>query len=300
MTRRAFAAGAITAAMMPSKPVVAEMPLGDSVLRTVSDGHLTLPGDMVFAPMPQTELAPLLKSQGIARETLTPECNLALYQDGARNVLFDVGSGPDFMPTAGSVLDSLDALGLTADDITHVIFTHAHPDHIWGVLDDFEDPTFPGAQYMMGRTEWDYWWNPETVRTIGEARAAFAVGARRRMEAIADAITLFDDGAEVLPGVMALASHGHTPGHMSFELRQGNAAALVVGDAIGNHHVACLRPEWQSGSDQIPELAVAARMRLLERAAAEGLTLAGFHFPNGGMGRIERFDTGYRFVQEDL
>ena len=88
------------------------------------------------------------------------------------------------MPTAGKVLDTLEAAGVSAEEITHVIFTHAHPDHIWGLLDDFDEPAFPEAAYLMGRDEWDYWWNPDTVNTIGEARAAFAVGAKRRLEPI--------------------------------------------------------------------------------------------------------------------
>ena len=100
----------------------------------------------------------------------------------------------------------------------------------------------PQATYMMGRAEWDYWWNPETVDTIGAARAPFAVGAKRRMEAIEDAVEFFDDGDEVLPGIAAIASYGHTPGHMAFEVRAGDDAALIVGDAIGNHHAAFAAP----------------------------------------------------------
>ena len=60
------------------------------------------------------------------------------------------------------------------------IVTHAHPDHIWGLLDDFGDLLFADARYLMGRAEWDYWWNPQTVATIGAGRQAFAVGAKRR------------------------------------------------------------------------------------------------------------------------
>ena len=140
--------------------------------------------------MPKDELAPILDEFSLAQDRLTPECNLALYRDGTNTVLFDVGSGPDFMPSAGTLLDSLDGIGLAPEDVTHVVFTHAHPDHIWGLLDEFDDVLFPEAAFMMGRAEWDYWWDPATVDTIGEARAAFAVGAKRRMEAIEEQVSL--------------------------------------------------------------------------------------------------------------
>ncbi|SHE74754.1 Glyoxylase, beta-lactamase superfamily II [Ruegeria intermedia] len=274
----------------------ADISMGTAMLTTVSDGHLVLPASFIFDPMPKDELGQILADYGISSEKLEPECNLTLYRDGDHTVLFDAGAGPDFAPTAGSVLDSLDAAGVSAADITHVVFTHAHPDHIWGVLDDFDELVFPDATYMMGRAEWDFWWNPETVNTIGEARAAHAVGAKRRMTAIEDRVRLFDDDQEILPGIAAVSTPGHTPGHMAFEIRQGNSAVLVVGDAIGNHHVAFRRPAWHSGSDQDAETAATTRQVLFDRLTHEDLTLIGFHLPGGGIGRAEKAGDGFRFV----
>lgn len=298
LSRRTFLQGAAALPVLGAMPrlATANMALGSATLTTVSDGSLMLPGSFIFDPMPKNELAPILAQYGQDSERLTPECNLALYRDGTNTVLFDVGSGPDFMPTAGTIVDSLNAIGLTPEDITHVLFTHAHPDHIWGLLDDFDEPLFYEASYMMGRAEWDYWWDPETVNTIGNARAAFAVGAKRRMEAIEDAVMLFDDGDEVLPGIAALSTPGHTPGHMAFEVRQGTEAALIVGDAIGNHHVAFAKPGWESGSDQDGITAATTRQMLLDRLSQEQLALVGFHLPDGGMGRVEKEGSAYRFV----
>ena len=297
ITRRTALAtlGALPIALSPFRSS-AQVSIGGGTLTTLSDGNLRLPANFIFEPMPKDELAPLMETYDLAEDWLEPPCNLALYDDGDRKVLFDVGAGPDFQPTAGALIDSLDEAGLAPEDITHVVFTHAHPDHIWGLLDDFDEPLLPEATYMMGRAEWDYWWNPETVETIGEARAAFAVGAKRRMEAIEDAVEFFDDGAEILPGIAAIAAHGHTPGHMAFEVRQGNDAALVVGDAIGNHHVAFARPDWPSGSDQDQEMAIGARTMLLDRLASEKMALVGFHLPGGGLGRVDRSDGAYRFI----
>lgn len=297
MDRRSFLKTAGAAALLPS-PALAMLDLGGGAsLTTLSDGHLVLPADFIFAPMPADELAPIRAAFGLTGDRLEPGCNLALFRDGTNTVLFDAGSGPDFMPTAGKLASALDAAGLTAEEITHVVFTHAHPDHIWGLLDDFDEPLFANATHMMGRAEWDYWWNPETVNTIGEARAAFAVGAKRRMEAIEDSVEFFDDGQEILPGIAAMATYGHTPGHMAFEVRQGTNAALIGGDAIGNHHVAFRKPGWRSGSDQDEEMAAATRLRLMDRLASEQMALVGFHLPGGGMGRVERDGDAFRFVE---
>jgi glyoxylase-like metal-dependent hydrolase (beta-lactamase superfamily II) len=300
MLRRTFLKRAAALPATALLPCIshASTQLGGATLTTVSDGYLILPAGFIFDPMPKEQLSAIIQAYGLDSESLQPECNLALYRDGVNTVLFDVGSGPDFMPSAGRIVESLDALGLAPEDVTHVVFTHAHPDHIWGLLDDFDEPLFYNATCMMGRVEWDYWWNPETVDTIGDARAAFAVGAKRRMEAIEDSVVLFDDGDEVIPGIQAIATPGHTPGHMSFEVRQGNDAFLIIGDAIGNHHVAFARPDWPSGSDQDMELAAKTRARLFDRIVADDLRIAGFHLPQGGMGRIEAAQSTYRFIPE--
>jgi len=274
--------------------------LGSAKLTTISDGSLVLPGRFIFEPMPQDALTELLDTFKVDKKTLVPECNVVLFQDDVNTVLFDVGSGPDFMPSSGKLLENLELAGVTPQDVTHVVFTHAHPDHIWGLLDDFDELVFSNAAYLMGRTEWDYWWNPETVVMIGEARAAFAVGAKRRMEYIENAVQFFDSEQEILPGIQAIATYGHTLGHMSFEIRKGNESLIIAGDAIGNHHVAFVRPEWPSGSDQEQDLAVLARKMLLDRIFRESMILVGFHLPHGGIGRVEKTSEAYRFVQDTL
>lgn len=299
LTRRRFigAAGAgIGLAALP-RFALAEASLGTATLTTVSDGHLVLPPAFIFGAMPEDELAPILESYGLAGQPLTPPCNLTLYRDGTNTVLFDAGAGSGFMPSAGEVVSHLEAAGVAPADVTHVVFTHAHPDHLWGVLDDFDDPLFPDARHFMGRAEWDYWYDPATVDTIGAERAAFAVGAKRRMEMIEDIVEFFDDGDEVVPGIAAVLTPGHTPGHMSFEIRNGPDTAFVSGDAISNHHVAFARPDWESGSDQDMALAARTRVELMDRLAAEKTLLLGFHLPEGGIGRVETGGVGaYRFV----
>lgn len=275
-----------------------ELSFGNATLQTLSDGNLSLPADFIFGPMPKDKLAPILETYKIPEGALTPECNLTLLRDGERVVLFDTGAGSTFQPSAGKLTEALDAAEIAPEDVTHVVFTHAHPDHIWGVLDDFDDPLFYEAEHMIGKAEWDYWYDPATVDSIDSSRATFAVGAKRRLEALEDAITFFGDGDEVLPGIMAHGTYGHTPGHMAFELRSGSESVMVVGDAIGNHHVAFARPDWHSGSDQDQPTAAATRVKLLDQIAHDQMQMVGFHLPGGGLGRVERDGDTYRFVSE--
>lgn len=275
-----------------------QIDLGQAKITTVSDGHLVLPKEFLLGDLPAAETTPILEKYGLVGDVMQPPCNVTLLQDGDRTVLFDAGSGSGFMPSAGDLVDTLDALGVAPDDITHVVFTHGHPDHLWGVLDDFDDPVFANASYMIGQREWDYWTDPDTVTTIGDARASFAVGAARRLAAIEDQCSFFTDGQEVLPGVMAHATFGHTPGHMAFEIRQGSDAVMVVGDAIGNGHLAFERPDWASGSDQDAETGIKTRQRLLDQLAQDKMAMIGFHLRDGGLGRVERNGDSYRFLSE--
>ncbi|MCP4182244.1 MAG: MBL fold metallo-hydrolase [Hyphomicrobiales bacterium] len=264
----------------------------------LSDGHLVQPVNFVLGDAPADEVKLLFSKYNLPSDVMKPSCNLTLVREGDKTILFDVGSGPNFMPTAGKISDALDAINLDASEVTHVLFTHAHPDHLWGLLDDFDDPVFPNAEYMISRKEWDYWINPETVNSIGEARQSFAAGAMRYLKVIEDKITRFDMDEEVLPGIRAMDTSGHTPGHVSFELGSGSESIVVVGDALTNAIFSFEKPDWRIGADQNPEMAVVARNRLLDQLVGDKMQMIGYHIPYPGIGRVERSANAYRFVAD--
>lgn len=272
---------------------------GGATLETLSDGNLVLPAAFVLGDLPAEEAGAILAAAGLGGATqFTPPCNVTLFRDGTRTILFDAGAGPDFMESAGRLPEALDALGLAPEDVTHVLFTHAHPDHLWGILDEFDEPLFPSAELVMGGAEHAYWTDPATVETIDPMRTSFAAGAARRLDILGDAVRLVDDGEEILPGIVARLTPGHTPGHLAFAVSAEGGQALVLGDAIGNHHLAFARPDWTSPSDQDAATAAATRVALLEELAGSGLAFVGFHLPDGGIGRVERAGDGraFRFV----
>lgn len=305
MHRRLFLQSTIAATLaaqglVPRRAIAAtSLQAGGARLDMLSDGNLVLPFDTTLESLPADFLAELRARYGLGTDQMTPPCNHTLLRDGSRTVLFDVGAGFDFMPSTGRLPDTLDDMGVAPQDITHLVITHAHPDHIWGLLDDFDEPFLPNAEIIIGRAEWDYWTDPDTIDTIGAERQSFAVGAARRLDVIADQVTLIEGDAEVLPGVMAVASPGHTPGHMSYLVQMGSQGVLVTGDAIGNGHVAFERPDFPSAADQDQPAGRASRAALLDRITADDLLVAGFHVGNGGLGRAEKLaDGGYRFNPE--
>lgn len=271
--------------------------LGDTELLVISDGYFQIPLS-VLVPESATskeERDAFLNANNLKDETFKPDCNITLWRSGEKLVLFDTGSGSQFVATAGKLLDGLAESGIEATDITDVVFTHAHPDHMWGLVDDFDELTFPEAAYHMSATEWNYWLADSTIDTIPGNRKTFVVGAQNRFPYIEDRVQLFAAGDEILPGVEAVDTQGHTPGHTSFALHQGTDSILVVGDALAHAVVSFEKPNWPSGTDQDPETARTTRLKLLDRLAHEQSRIVGFHLPYPGLGRVERKDSHYQF-----
>lgn len=301
ITRRHLLGSALGAAALGGGLVrrawaATEVAVAGGRLLSLSDGTLLLPESFVLGGLPEEEARGLLAAAGLSGPEVQVPCNVALWQGSGATVLFDTGAGPDFMPSAGRLLDALAAAEVDPATVTDVVFTHGHPDHLWGVLDEFDEPMFPNARHLMGEVEHAYWLDPATVDSIGADRQMFAAGASRRLGALGDLVETFGDGDAILPDLVAVATHGHTPGHMSFRIGEGPETITVVGDAVANAHIALVRPDWELPSDQDPLLAAATRAALLERLATEGGLMIAFHFPEGGIGRIEAVEEGYAFV----
>jgi len=292
-----LAAGAAAAFLAPRRAfALGETRFGEKRVLMLADGTLTLPLSFIYPDAPRDELTALLASHGITGEALTPDCNVTLVQDGERTILFDVGAGTNFMPTAGKLPESLAEAGVDPSQVTDVVFTHGHPDHLWGLLDEFDEPLFPEAEFHMNRIEWEYWRAADTLEKTPEERKTFVVGAQARLAVLEDRIKLFEYGAEVVPGVEAVDTSGHTQGHTSFMLHDGSQSLMILGDAISQAAISFEKPEWPSGSDHEPEKGAATRLRLLDRLSAEKSAIIGYHLPHPGIGRVEKAGAAYRFI----
>jgi glyoxylase-like metal-dependent hydrolase (beta-lactamase superfamily II) len=262
-------------------------------LLVLSDGHLVVPTSMLAGNVPDADLRAFLAGRGLGRERVLFHINVVLLRRGDEYVLIDAGAGGTWQPTAGRLADSLEAAGITPDQIGKVVLTHAHPDHIWGLIDDLDNSLrFPRAQYLISAREFAFWTSGESARLSGPLEG-IAAGARRVLTAIRDLTTLIKPGTEILPGIAAIDSAGHTPGHISLLVTTGAHKLLVTADAVQNNHVALMHSDWQPVADMDGARGARSRRQLLDLAASEGLTVVAYHLPFPGLGRIERQGTAF-------
>ena len=202
-----------------------------------------------------------------------------LVMAGENRILFDTGLGQ------GGIARALEDAGMTTDDVTHVVLTHMHPDHVGGLMTDGQ-PTFANAEHIAGETEMNYWSeNPNDAVTAN-------------VLPLKDRFTLINDGAELAPGITGMDTFGHTPGHMSFRVDSGERSLLIAGD-MTNHYVYSLaHPDWEVSFDADKAQAAETRRRVLGMLATDRIPMAGYHMPFPAAGYVETAGDGFRWVPE--
>ena len=303
LSRRRFVAAAAALAATPLIPwkalALSQAPYtftqGDFEVTVVSDGELALPIDAFLADATPDERVEIVKRLGWTEPNGSPKTNHALLRKGDDVILLDTGSGTKFQPTAGKLLDNLKAAGVDPAAVTKVILTHGHPDHVWGTTDASGALRFPNASYYVGAAEWDFWMDPELINKVPAQMGDFVKGAQREFTAVKDKVTMIKPGDDVVTGIRALDTAGHTPGHLSFEVAGGEGLIVTV-DSVLNDVIYFEHPEWKFGFDTVPDLAIQNRKALLDRAATDKIKLLGYHWTSPGVGLAERKGNAYVFV----
>ena len=268
---------------------------GTFYVTIVSDGHLVLPTSFLAPDAPAAEREPLLKAAGQIGEQYNSPTNMTLIATGQDLILVDMGSGDRFMPTAGKLWENLKTTGIEKTKITKVIFTHGHPDHLWGVVDELDELVLPDATFFVASAEWDFWGGENATRGLPAERAGFVTGARRNYAAIKEKVKMIKAGDEIVAGLRVINTPGHTQGHISFELAGGDGL-IVGGDVLTHPLISFEHPEWKPIADHLPDLAITTRRKLLDRLASDRSKFIGFHLPYPGVGTVDRKDSAYRFV----
>ncbi len=272
---------------------------GEFEVTVLSDGAIDLPISMLAADMDIETVKALLEERGLPTDTRPGTINVTMLTRGEDRIIIDVGSGPNFMDSAGRLAESIEVAEVEPDSVTHVVLTHAHPDHVWGLIDEFEEaPVFAQADYTISAVEYDFWMAEGRVDLLPDPLKPFALGAQRNLAPVAERTTFASGEHGIVPGVTMIPTPGHTPGHMSVLVESGGAQLLIVGDALTHQVIAFERPDWPFGFDMDHDQASATRQALLKRAAAEKMLLVGYHLPWPGVGRVEEKDGGFRYVAE--
>lgn len=293
----AFIGGAVGQELPVAGQGFSKMQLGDAELITIFDGVWQKPHDESFingVSVEQTKAA--LEAGGLASDAVPITFTVPIVRTSGQTVMFDAGTGAQLAPTAGQFQANLRAAGMEPGDITAIVVTHFHPDHIFGLMEkDTNAQVYPAADIIVPSAELKYWTDPAEISKLPENRKGLAarIGAtipnwKNVREAGPD--------EEVLPGISAVAAYGHTPGHTAYTITSGDAQAIILADTANVPALFVANPEWQVAFDADGQMAIETRRKLFDRAIADKAVVSGYHFGFPGAGRIEKDGSGYAFV----
>jgi glyoxylase-like metal-dependent hydrolase (beta-lactamase superfamily II) len=273
--------------------------VGSFECTSINDGARTF-------PMPDTFVRNVPKEQALAtaeaaympKGMVTVPFNPQIINTGSKLVLIDTGYGPGIAPSVGLLPAGMTAAGIDPGAIDVVVLSHLHPDHINGVKTADGKTAFPNAEIMAPAMDWAFWMNDENAAKAesNPMMKGYFANARKILSDIAGKVTKYEWGKEVAPGITALDTHGHTPGHTSFVVSSGSSNILIQSDVTNIPELFLRNPEWHVMFDVDPQQAAATRHKFYDMAAAEKALIVGFHFSFPSLGHVEKAGAGYQLV----
>jgi glyoxylase-like metal-dependent hydrolase (beta-lactamase superfamily II) len=259
------------------------MQLGEFRVDHVVDGRGRFKPRMVFPQASAEEWAMhdhLFDEDGLLPFTMGG----FLIRGHDRTILVDAGLGPGELMgiTAGQLLDNLAALAVAPSDVTDVVFTHLHIDHV-GWSSHEGDVVFPNATYRCAPAEWEHF--------MVDHRGSEA----ERLAPAGERFELWEAGASIAPGLDTLSTPGHTPGSTTLVLSSGTERIMFLGDVV-HCPVQLEDDEWAALFDVDPELARRTRNDLAHELEGTDTRVSGAHFPELSFGRLVRAEGRRRFV----
>lgn len=272
--------------------------IGDIDVLVISDGVLPLP----FTTM-STNVEPAARAAWLGKLFLPEKfdwaVNVVILRSGGRTILVDSGLGNQFegFPRAGQLVQRLEAAGIALADLTDVVLTHLHMDHIGGLLvDGVKQRLRPDLRIHVEASEIAFWKAPDFSHTDMPSPIpdVLRATAQRFLKEYRDNLRPFEQEHEVAPGVKAQRTGGHTPGHAVVRLASGGERLTFAGDAI--FPVSFDHPEWHNGFEHDPEESVKVRIKLFRELAANGELLVATHLSFPSIGRVAIDGEAFRFV----
>jgi glyoxylase-like metal-dependent hydrolase (beta-lactamase superfamily II) len=277
-------------------PGVYHRRIGDIVVTAISDGYL----DGTLDVMRNVDLT---KAEQALRDAFRParrtSVNAFLIHSKGRLALVDTGSGNYLQPSAGFVQRNLAAAGIDPKSIDTVLLTHMHPDHSAGLTDMTSGQLlFPNAELAMHENEPAHWFDDgEMAKADERSQKLYFLAGREQVAPYKNRTRLFRQG-EVFPGVTAVPSLGHTPGHTAFLVASGNDQLMIWGDTVHVTEVQTAIPEAGMAFDADLAAAAAARKRMFDRVASDGVLIAGMHVHFPSFSRLRRKGNAYELLPE--
>jgi len=215
---------------------------------------------------------------------------------GSKLVMIDTGNGPGSRQTGtGRLPDNLAAAGIDPKTVDVVLISHFHGDHISGLRNADGTLAFPNAEIMVPAKEWAFWTDEGNASRMPQNQTF--PNTKRIFGPIADKITKYEWGKELVPGITAVDTNGHTPGHTSFRIASGSTSLLYQADVTAGYALLQFHnPDWLVGGDMDGNQAVATRRKLYDQLATDKVLVSGYHIPFPSLGYIEKSGNSYRFV----
>ncbi len=247
--------------------------LGDFQMMVISDASLSLPAPIMGANMDEADVTAFMESKKLLSDegTIPNIVDILVLNTGEDLILFDTGLG-----ASDQLHLTLGAVGITAEDVTKVIISHQHGDHVGGLSSEENGLTYPNAEVFFSQPEFDSM----------EADNSALVKLQPALDA--DMVTFYNDGDSIVSGVTAVAAHGHTPGHMGFMIESNGDVLMNAVDSAINVYSGTQYPDWHVRFDSIPDMAVENRKRVFAMSSDDNVRLFGYHFPFPGIGYAVR------------
>jgi glyoxylase-like metal-dependent hydrolase (beta-lactamase superfamily II) len=283
--------------LVPSRYAVQ---VGDIEVLVVSDGVLPLPTLMLGHNAEPAARADWLNEMFLPPEAFDWALNVIVVRSGGQTILIDAGLGfdPDLhLPRAGQLIQRLEAAGIDLAEVTDVVLTHMHMDHVGGlIVDGVKQRLRPDLRIHVAAAEVRFWETPDFTHVAMPPGFPDALrsAATRFADMYRDQLRTFEDEYEVAPGVVVRRTGGHTPGHSVVRLASGGDALTFAGDAV--FAVGFDHPDWHNGFEHDPEEAARVRVRLLRGLAASGELLVATHLPFPSVGHVAVAGDAFRWV----
>lgn len=268
--------------------------VGDITVTALNDGQFQASTAIVNGVAEDQAAA----AEQAAFRVLPPRITISSYllEIGGRKVLVDTGCGTAFGPAMGRARGKLDTLGIKPADIAAVLVTHAHVDHVSGLVDGDGKPWYPNAEIVINGLETAFWLDDAKAAAAPEAaKGAFAT-AQGALRPYAARTRTVAHGQEGLPGITCHHLPGHTPGHSGWLIASGQESLFIWGDVVHLPGIQFALPQAGLAFDTDSDQARTTRAKALDMAATDKLLVAGMHLDFPSFGHVVRSGGAYAFV----